>query len=200
MAEEEKKPVAKKAAPKAAAEKKPAAKKAPAKKPAAPKAEAPVAEKAPVVEEAPKAATKKAPAKKPAAKKPAAPKAEAKKEEPKPVKAPVTEATCVARDIRVTPRKMRLVADYVRGRNVNEALALLKHLNKSAALPIYKAIKSAAANATNNFNLDGDLLYVAEIQASDGKKMKRYTPRAKGSASPVWKRMSHLRVVVKERR
>jgi len=203
MAEEEKKPVAKKAAPKAAAEKKPAAKKAPAKKPAAPKEEAPKVEapKAePVVEEAPKAATKKAPAKKPAAKKPAAPKAEAKKEEPKPVKAPVTEATCVARDIRVTPRKMRLVADYVRGRNVNEALALLKHLNKSAALPIYKAIKSAAANATNNFNLDGDLLYVAEIQASDGKKMKRYTPRAKGSASPVWKRMSHLRVVVKERR
>ena len=217
MAEEEKKPVAKKAAPKAAAEKKPAAepaaKKAPAKKPAAPKAEAPKVEapKAePVIEEAPKAAAKKVPAKKPAAKpaaekKPAAKKTtlakrEDKKEEPKPVKAPVTEATCVARDIRVTPRKMRLVADYVRGRNVNEALALLKHLNKSAALPIYKAIKSAAANATNNFNLDGDLLYVAEIQASDGKKMKRYTPRAKGSASPVWKRMSHLRVVVKERR
>lgn len=117
-----------------------------------------------------------------------------------PVKAPVTEATCVVRDIRVTPRKIRLVADYVRGMNVNKALALLKHLNKSAAMPVYKAIKSAAANATNNFNLDGDLLYISEIQASDGKRMKRYLPRAKGSASPLVKRMAFLRVTVKEER
>ncbi len=145
------------------------------------------------------AAPKKATAKKAVTKK-----AAAKKEEPKtevkPVKAPVTEATCVVRDIRVTPRKIRLVADYVRGKDVNEALALLKHLNKSAAMPVYKAIKSAAANATNNFNLDGDLLYVSEIQASDGKRMKRYLPRAKGSASPLIKRMAFLRVTVKERR
>lgn len=130
-----------------------------------------------------------------------APKKAVKKEEPvKPVKPPVTQATCIVRDIRVTPRKMRLVADYVRGRNVNEALALLKHLNKSAAMPTYKAIKSAAANATNNFNLDMDLLYISEIQASDGKRMKRYLPRAKGSASPLIKRMSYLTVTVKERR
>ncbi len=150
------------------------------------------------------AAPKKATAKKTTAKKPAVKKAPAKKEEVKaevkPVKAPVTEATCVVRDIRVTPRKIRLVADYVRGKNVNEALALLKHLNKSAAMPVYKAIKSAAANATNNFDLDGDLLYVSEIQASDGKRMKRYLPRAKGSASPLVKRMAFLRVTVKERR
>lgn len=151
------------------------------------------------------AAPKKATAKKPAAKKATAKKAPAKKkEEPKaevkPIKAPVTEATCIVRDIRVTPRKIRLVADYVRGKDVNEALALLKHLNKSAAMPVYKAIKSAAANATNNFNLDGDLLYISEIQASDGKRMKRYLPRAKGSASPLIKRMAFLRVTVKERR
>lgn len=150
------------------------------------------------------AAPKKATAKKTTAKKPAVKKAPVKKEEVKaevkPVKAPVTEATCVVRDIRVTPRKIRLVADYVRGKNVNEALALLKHLNKSAAMPVYKAIKSAAANATNNFDLDGDLLYVSEIQASDGKRMKRYLPRAKGSASPLVKRMAFLRVTVKERR
>lgn len=150
------------------------------------------------------AAPKKATAKKTTAKKPAVKKAPVKKEEVKaevkPVKAPVTEATCVVRDIRVTPRKIRLVADYVRGKNVNEALALLKHLNKSAAMPVYKAIKSASANATNNFDLDGDLLYVSEIQASDGKRMKRYLPRAKGSASPLVKRMAFLRVTVKERR
>jgi large subunit ribosomal protein L22 len=65
---------------------------------------------------------------------------------------------------------------------------------------VYKAIKSAAANATNNFNLDGDLLYISEIQASDGKRMKRYLPRAKGSASPLVKRMGYLRLTVKERR
>lgn len=177
MAEEEKKTV--KAAPK----------KAPAKKAPAKKVEA---EEKPATKKTTKAPAKKAPAKKVEKKE--------EKVETKPAKAPVTEATCIVRDIRVTPRKMRLVADYVRGRNVNEALALLKHLNKSAAMPIYKAIKSAAANATNNFGLDGDLLYVAEIQASDGKRMKRFTPRAKGSASPIIKRMSHLRVTVKERK
>lgn len=189
---EEKKVTA--AAPEAPA-KKPAAKKPAAKKPAA---EKPVAEKAAAPAEEKKPVAKKAPAKKPAAKKPA--KKEEPKAEVKPVKAPVTEATCIVRDIRVTPRKLRLVADYVRGMNVNQALALLKHLNKSAAMPVYKAIKSAAANATNNFNLDGDLLYVSEIQASDGKRMKRYLPRAKGSASPLVKRMGYLRLTVKERR
>ncbi len=189
---EEKKVTA--AAPEAPA-KKPAAKKPAAKKPAA---EKPVAEKAAAPAEEKKPVAKKAPAKKPAAKKPA--KKEEPKAEVKPVKAPVTEAHCVVRDIRVTPRKLRLVCDYVRGMNVNQALALLKHLNKSAAMPVYKAIKSAAANATNNFNLDGDLLYISEIQASDGKRMKRYLPRAKGSASPLVKRMGFLRLTVKERR
>ena len=66
-------------------------------------------------------------------------------------------------------------------------------------MPLYKAIKSAAANATNNFGMDEEKLYVAEIQASDGMKMKRFTPRAKGSASPLVKRMSNIRVSVKQR-
>ncbi len=182
MAEETKKTAAKKAAPKAA--KKAVTKKETVK-------EEVKAEKAVESKAAPKAkkATK-------------AVKEEAKKEEKKveePKKAPVTEAHCFARDVRVTPRKVRYVADFVRGKDVDEALALLKHLNKAAAMPLYKAIKSAAANATNNFGMDEEKLYVAEIQASDGMKMKRFTPRAKGSASPLVKRMSNIRVSVKQR-
>ena len=163
----------------AKAEKKPAAKKAPAKKAAAPKKEA-------APEAAPKAEEKK-PAKK---------KAEVKAE---PVKAKVTEAHAIARDVRVTPRKVRLVMDLVRGKNVNEALELLFHVNKAASDPVAKLIKSAAANATNNFGMAGDKLYVAEIQASDGVRMKRFEPRGKGASSPIIKRTSFMRVTVKER-
>lgn len=163
----------------AKAEKKPAAKKAPAKKAAAPKKEA-------APEAAPKAEEKK-PAKK---------KAEVKAE---PVKAKVTEAHAVARDVRVTPRKVRLVMDLVRGKSVNDALELLFHVNKAASDPVAKLIKSAAANATNNFGMAGDKLYVAEIQASDGVRMKRYEPRGKGASSPIIKRTSFMRVTVKER-
>ena len=163
----------------AKAEKKPAAKKALTKKAAAPKKEA-------APEAAPKAEEKK-PAKK---------KAEVKAE---PVKAKVTEAHAVARDVRVTPRKVRLVMDLVRGKNVNEALELLFHVNKAASDPVAKLIKSAAANATNNFGMAGDKLYVAEIQASDGVRMKRFEPRGKGASSPIIKRTSFMRVTVKER-
>ena len=163
----------------AKATKKPAAKKAPAKKAAAPKKEA-------APEAAPKAEEKK-PAKK---------KAEVKAE---PVKAKVTEAHAIARDVRVTPRKVRLVMDLVRGKNVNDALELLFHVNKAASDPVAKLIKSAAANATNNFGMAGDKLYVAEIQASDGVRMKRYEPRGKGASSPIIKRTSFMRVTVKER-
>lgn len=163
----------------AKAEKKPAAKKAPAKKAAAPKKEA-------APEAAPKAEEKK----------PAAKKAEVKAE---PVKAKVTEAHAIARDVRVTPRKVRLVMDLVRGKNVNDALELLFHVNKAASDPVAKLIKSAAANATNNFGMAGDKLYVAEIQASDGVRMKRYEPRGKGASSPIIKRTSFMRVTVKER-
>ena len=162
----------------AKAEKKPAAKKAPAKKAAAPKKEA-------APEAAPKAEEKK-PAKK----------AEVKAE---PVKAKVTEAHAIARDVRVTPRKVRLVMDLVRGKSVNEALELLFHVNKAASDPVAKLIKSAAANATNNFGMAGDKLYVAEIQASDGVRMKRFEPRGKGASSPIIKRTSFMRVTVKER-
>lgn len=176
---EEKKTTAKKATTtKAAAEKK-----APAKKPAAPKAEP---EKK--VEAAKAEPAKKAPAKK-----------EAKKVEEKPAKPAVTSAKAVAKDVRVTPRKARLVLDLIRGKAVNEALGILSNVNKAASPIVAKVVKSAAANAINNFGMSEEKLYVAECYAGDGIKMKRYLPRAKGSASGLVKRASHITVVVKER-
>ena len=152
------------------------------------------------VEEAPKA--KKAPAKKAA---PKAEKAEAPKKakEEKKVEAPKkpmpTEAKAIAKNVRVTPRKVRLVINLVRGLQVKQALGILANVHKAASEPVAKVIKSAAANATNNFGMDEDALYIAEIYATDGLRMKRYLPRAKGSASGLVKRASNITVVVKMR-
>ena len=165
-----------------AEEKKPAAKKATKK--AAPKAEEVKVEEAPKAEEAPKKAAKKA--------------AEKKVEEA-PKKPQPTEARAIAYNVRVTPRKVRLVIDQVRGKDVKVALGLLKNINRAASEPVTKVIKSASANAINNFGFDEDRLYIAEIYAGDGLKMKRYLPRAKGSASGLVKRSSHITVVVKMR-
>ena len=152
-----------------------------------------VKEEAAPVEEAPKA--KKAPAKKAAAPKKA--KEEKKVEAPK--KPMPTEAKAIAKNVRVTPRKVRLVIDLVRGLPVKEALGILSNVNKAASEPVMKVIKSAAANATNNFGMDEDALYISEIYATDGLRMKRYLPRAKGSASGLVKRSSHITCVVKMR-
>ena len=169
-----------------AEEKKVAAKKAPAKKATkAVKAEEVKAEevKAPV-EEAPKKEKK-------------AKKVEKKEEAPK--KPAPTEARAIAKNVRITPRKVRLVINLVRGKDVKEALGLLANTNKAASVPVSKLIKSAAANAINNFGMDEDSLYIAKIYATDGLRMKRYLPRAKGSASGLVKRSSHITVVVKMR-
>ena len=133
----------------------------------------------------------------------ATPKAKkAKKEEKKPEapKKPMpTEARAISKNVRITPRKARLVMDLVRGKSVKEALGLLANTNRAASEPVSKLIKSAAANAINNFGMDEDSLYIAQIWANDGLRMKRYLPRAKGSASGLVKRNSHLYVVVKMR-
>jgi len=150
--------------------------------------------------EAPKAkksvpAKAKTTAKKAADKKPAK---EEKKVE-KPAKPMPTEARCIAKNVRLTPRKARLVIDLVRGKDVKVALGILANTNRAASTPVAKCIKSAAANATNNFGMDENSLYVATIYANDGLKMKRYLPRAKGSASGLVKRNCHITVVVKMR-
>jgi len=157
-----------------------------------------------------KATATKAPAKKAAPKKAAAPKAETKVEEVKeapkaekkveaPKKEMPTEAKAIAYNVRITPRKARLVMDQVRGKDVSVALGLLKNINRAASEPVSKLIRSAAANATNNFGMDTNRLYVAQIWANDGLKMRRYLPRAKGSASGLVKRSCHMTVVVKMR-
>ena len=194
MAEETKKPAAKKTTSTAA--KKPAAKKAAAPK----KVEAPVEEVKAEVIEAPKAEKPAKAAKAPKAAKEAKKadkKAEAKVE--KPAKVMPTEAKAIAKNVRLTPRKARLVIDLVRGKSVKEALGILANVNRAASAPVSKVIKSAAANATNNFGMDEDALYIASIYANDGLRMKRYIPRAKGSASGLVKRDCHITVVVKMR-
>lgn len=121
---------------------------------------------------------------------------QSKEEKVKPL---VSEAKASSMNIRCTPRKARLVIDLVRGKSVKEAEGILKNLNKAAASPVLKVIKSAEANAINNYNLDENKLYIKEIYATDGMRIKRYLPRAKGSASGLVKRMCHIYCVVKER-
>lgn len=106
------------------------------------------------------------------------------------------QAKAIARTVGVTPRKARLVVDLVRGKTVVEALEILSVLNKSAVTPVTKVIKSAVANATNNFNMDESSLYIKEAYVDDAIRMRRYLPRAKGSASGLVKRTCHITVVV----
>lgn len=108
-------------------------------------------------------------------------------------------AIAIARGVRVTPRKVRLVIDVVRGKSVAVALNLLANMNRAGVTEVTKLIKSAAANAVNNNKLDESKLYIAEIYAGDGPRLKRYLPRAKGSASSMLKRTSHVTCVVAER-
>ncbi len=141
-------------------------------------------------------------AKKPAAKKPAETKAVEKKapaKVEKQEKPTATSAVAISKGISVTPRKARLVVDLVRGKSVEEAYNILNNLNKAASTSVYKTIKSAASNAVHNYHMNQALLYVDTIYANDGPRLKRYLPRAKGSASGLVKRWCSITVIVKER-
>ena len=111
----------------------------------------------------------------------------------------IIEAKASVKNVGVTPRKARLVIDLVRGKTVSEAQAILKNVNKAASPIVLKLINSAAANAVNNHGMNQDKLFVKEIYADEGIKMKRFMPRAKGRASGLVKRTSHINVVVAER-
>lgn len=104
----------------------------------------------------------------------------------------------VAKYIRMSSRKVGAVIDLIRGKRVNAALAILAGTARSAVLPIEKVLKSAIANAENNQNLDRDDLYIAEIYASQGPTLKRFSARARGSASRILKRTSHITVILDE--
>ncbi|MBY7043922.1 50S ribosomal protein L22, partial [Clostridium botulinum] len=109
------------------------------------------------------------------------------------------EAKAIVRYVRMSPSKIGVVLDLVRGKDVNEAFAILKYTPKDAAEVIYKALKSAVANAENNLNLDVNNLYISEAHVGQGPTLKRYQPHAQGRAFRIRKRTSHLTLVVKER-
>jgi len=100
---------------------------------------------------------------------------------------------------RVGAQKARLVADVVRGKNVNEAVKILTNLNKKSALMIKKIIESAMANAEYKKTMDIDKLYVKSIMVNQGPVLKRFRPRAQGRAFGVRKKTSHINVILEER-
>ena len=137
-----------------------------------------------------KTAAKQTTAKKAAARKPVAVRAEAQ-----------PDATAIQRGTRQSPYKMRLVIDQIRGKNVNEALGLLKFSKKHAAKQIEKTLNSAVANAEYaarqaNESIDVDTLFVKHAIVNEGPKIKRFMPAAQGRATPIQKRTSHVHIVV----
>lgn len=109
------------------------------------------------------------------------------------------EAGATLKFLRMAPRKVRLVADLVRGRAVEEALRTLRFTPKAACLPLKKLIESAVANAENNHGLDIDTLRVKEIRVDEGPTLRRFQPRAQGRAYRICKRTSHVSVILAER-
>lgn len=101
-----------------------------------------------------------------------------------------------SKGVRLSPRKVAAVAALVRGRSVADALVILEHTPRRAALPVLKTIKSAQANASHNHNYKADTLRILEITVNHGPRMKRFRPAAMGRALPYMKRSSHIRVLV----
>jgi large subunit ribosomal protein L22 len=101
-----------------------------------------------------------------------------------------------AKGVDQTPRKVGLVASLVRGRTVADALVILEHVPKRAALPVKKAIESAKANASNNHGLDAKTLVISTISVTAGTRLKRFKPASRGRALPFQKRSSNILVEV----
>ena len=109
------------------------------------------------------------------------------------------DAKAIAKYVRMSPIKLKPVTDLVRGKDLNEALTILKFTPGKGAELVEKVVKSAAANAENNMDLDPDDLYVAEIYAHQGPTMKRWRAGAQGRASMILKRSSHIGVTLREK-
>lgn len=102
--------------------------------------------------------------------------------------------------VRISPRKVRMVVDTVRGKSVSQALSILDLTRKKAARPVQKLLKSAVANAAENHRIsDVDALVIDRITVDAGPTLKRYMPRARGRATPIRKRTSHIRITLRER-
>ncbi len=109
------------------------------------------------------------------------------------------ETRATLRYSRISARKVKIVADLIRGKNVDEALAIVKFTPKASSEILEKLLKSAIANAENNHDMRHENLYVAEIYANQGPTLKRIRPAAKGSAVRIRKRTSHITIVLKEK-
>src|SRR5690625_2726338 len=109
-------------------------------------------------------------------------------------------AKAVAKSVRIAPRKVSLVIDLIRGKDVAEAIAILRHTQRGASPVIEKLIKSAVANAEHNYDMDADNLVISEAYVNEGATLKRFKPRAQGRASAINKRTSHITVVVTEKK
>ena len=108
-------------------------------------------------------------------------------------------AKAYLRYVRIAPRKVQIVCDLIRGKDVDTATAILMQTPKAASEPLMKLLKSAAANAENNFGMDPSKLYVAEVYATPGPILKRMMPRAQGRAYRINKRTSHVTLAVTEK-
>lgn len=105
-----------------------------------------------------------------------------------------------AKNVRISPRKVRMVVDTVRGKSVSQALNILMFTRKKAAQPVQKLLRSAVANASENDGIsEVDDLLIDRIMVDEGPTLKRYTPRARGRATPIHKRTSHIQIVLRER-
>ena len=111
----------------------------------------------------------------------------------------VKEARATLKFARISSRKVKIVADLIRGKDVDEALAIMKFTPKASSEVLEKLLKSAIANAENNNGMKHEKLYVAEIFANQGPTLKRIRPAAKGSAVRIRKRTSHITIVIKEK-
>ena len=109
------------------------------------------------------------------------------------------EAKAYLKYVRISPRKVKIVLDLIRGKDAGTAMGILKNTPRAASELLIKLLASAVANAENNFHMDSSKLYVAECYANEGPTLKRIMPRAKGSADRIFKRTSHVTIVVKER-
>ena len=108
------------------------------------------------------------------------------------------EAKAVAKYVRIAPRKVRVVMNLIRGKNIAEAFAILKFTPKAGSEVLTKVLKSAVANAENNFDMDSDRLYIKTAFVDEGPTLKHIHPRSRGQAFKILKRTSHITVIVDE--
>jgi large subunit ribosomal protein L22 len=110
------------------------------------------------------------------------------------------QAKAVAKTVRIAPRKARLVVDLIRGKQIGEAVSVLRLTNKAASPIVEKVLKSAVANAEHNYEMDVNNLVVEAAYVNEGPTLKRFRPRAMGRASQINKRTSHITIVVSEKK